>query len=710
MLSPEALELSDGQLLERFVSGRQEAALEALVQRHGPMVWSVCRRVLGNLHDAEDAFQAAFLVLVRKAGSVRPRSLVAAWLHGVARQTALKARTTIAKRHFREKQMDQVPEPRPDGDMRDDMLWLLDQELARLPEKYRSVIVVCELEGKTGKEAARQLGLPEGTVASRLARGRALLGKRLAQRSAGVAGASVAAVLSERVALASVPAAVLSATVRAARLTAAGRAGVGAISAAANVLAEGVLKTMLIKKLKALTAVVLVLCLVAFGAGMWTLHVAGAQNETPGQRADLAPPAPEKPGAAKQLEQPAKAPVAPDDARNSQKPETLDVRHKLFKDEDVAALPETLEGLLMRGHAGYGSNTVTDEGIKHLARCTRLRILAAGGLDLSDRSLETIGKLTELEELSLDSNKITAEGLRHLTHLRKLRRLDLNYNQLDPTAAAALARLPNLEFLGINGCRANDTVCELLSHLTNLKRLDLPERTDITDRGLEHLARLRQLENLRLQDNGAITDAGLAAIARMTRLQQLELRNLSAVTPAGLKVLGKLTEMRKLSIDYVAMDEAGIQALAPLTKLEDLLLWNLSPTSPPLEGLGELKSLRHLRTNAAISSSAIRALARLRNLESITDELTKITDDDLVHLARLPKLHTLILGSDKVTAASLPTLATMTSLRTLYVTANVPISADQWTKLGHESLSQCRIALYRPPYTVFHETKEGSGR
>src|SRR5437868_13514295 len=125
--------MTDGQLLSDYISRRDEAALAALVHRHGPMVWGVCRRVLRNYHDAEDAFQAAFLVFVRKAGSIAARELVANWLYGVAHQTALKARATAAKKNARERQVREMPEPAvADQDLWSDLQPLLDEELSRL--------------------------------------------------------------------------------------------------------------------------------------------------------------------------------------------------------------------------------------------------------------------------------------------------------------------------------------------------------------------------------------------------------------------------------------------------------------------------------------------------------------------------------------------------------------------------------------------------
>src|SRR5262249_55047498 len=154
--------LTDGHLLEAFLSRRDEAALAALVLRHAPMVWGVCRRVLRNDHDAEDAFQATFLVLIRRAASIACRELLANWLYGVAYQTARKARATAARRRTRERQVLEMPEPQvAPQQVRHDLQSLLDQELSRLPDKYRVPLVLCDLEGKPRRETAQQLGCPE---------------------------------------------------------------------------------------------------------------------------------------------------------------------------------------------------------------------------------------------------------------------------------------------------------------------------------------------------------------------------------------------------------------------------------------------------------------------------------------------------------------------------------------------------------------------
>src|SRR5262249_53892979 len=154
-----------------FLAGRDEAAFAALVRRHGPMVFGVCRRVLRHHHDAEDAFQAAFLVLARKAAGVRHESL-GSWLYTVAYHAALEARAVAARRRADERQVEEMPHPEVSPVEVQDWRPLLDRELHRLPQKYQAALVLCDLEGKSRKDAAGELGIPEGTLSSRLATAR----------------------------------------------------------------------------------------------------------------------------------------------------------------------------------------------------------------------------------------------------------------------------------------------------------------------------------------------------------------------------------------------------------------------------------------------------------------------------------------------------------------------------------------------------------
>jgi RNA polymerase sigma factor (sigma-70 family) len=272
--------LTDGQLLGCFIAQRDDAAFAVLVRRHGPMVWGVCRRLL-NQHDAEDAFQATFLVLARKAASIVQRERVANWLYGAAHQTALQARRNIARRRAREKQVMEMPEPAvAEQDLWRDLRPLLDQELSRLPDAYREVIVLSDLEGKTRKEVARQLGLPEGTVGSRLARARTMLAKRLTRQGVTLAGGALGAVLAQQVASAGVPCSVVDSTIKAASLLTAGQvAATGAISLKVATLTEGVLKTMLLTKLKAALGVVMLLGFVATVMTVLVCRTAAEQGD-----------------------------------------------------------------------------------------------------------------------------------------------------------------------------------------------------------------------------------------------------------------------------------------------------------------------------------------------------------------------------------------------------------------------------------------------
>jgi RNA polymerase sigma-70 factor (ECF subfamily) len=293
--------LTDGRLLDLFIDHRDDAAFAAIVRRHGPMVWGVCHRLLDR-HDAEDAFQATFLVLVRKAATVRPRERVGNWLYGVARQTALLASRTAARRRGRERQVVDVPEPAvTDQDRWGDLRPLLDDELTRLPDKYRAVVVLCDLEGRTRTEVARQLGVPEGSVAGWLARARGMLAGRLARRGVSLSAGALAAAISQNVASAGVPTSAVSSTIQAAALVAAGPAAAsGVIPTKVAALTEGVLNAMLVSKLKAVTAVLLVV-LACVGGG-----VVAARPSAAGQP----PPTPDKKGKDEKKAPTAKQPSA----------------------------------------------------------------------------------------------------------------------------------------------------------------------------------------------------------------------------------------------------------------------------------------------------------------------------------------------------------------------------------------------------------------
>jgi RNA polymerase sigma factor (sigma-70 family) len=254
----------DAGLLQRFVALRDETAFAELLGRHGPMVLGACRRVLGDSPDAEDAFQATFLVLVQKAATLRDPATLANWLYGVVVRVARKARTTAERRRARERQAI----PMRQSDDLEAAIWrdlrpVLDEELERLPPKYRTPLVLCYFEGHSHEEAARKLGWTNGTICGRLARARDLLRKRLMRRGLAPSAAALATLLGNEATAATVPAALFDATLKAALGCAAGT-GIAAAQIAA--LTKGALNAMFWSKCKAALLIVVTLGALA-GAG-----------------------------------------------------------------------------------------------------------------------------------------------------------------------------------------------------------------------------------------------------------------------------------------------------------------------------------------------------------------------------------------------------------------------------------------------------------
>lgn len=259
-------EPSDADLLLRFAAERDEAAFEAIVRRHGPMVQGVCRRILGEAHAAEDAFQAVFLVLVRKSASIRRPELVANWLYGVACRIARKARGVARRTVFRERQVRKMAT----GGQLLDFEWaelksVLDEELSQLPEKYRAPLVLCYLRGQTNAQAAAQLGWPIGSISERLARARELLRKRLNKRGLTMSAGMFALLLLQKAGSAGVSPLLVQATAKAALAYAVNAKAATALAPGAVKLAQfavlsalgGYLKTLAIALVVALAIVFL---------------------------------------------------------------------------------------------------------------------------------------------------------------------------------------------------------------------------------------------------------------------------------------------------------------------------------------------------------------------------------------------------------------------------------------------------------------------
>jgi RNA polymerase sigma factor (sigma-70 family) len=272
----ESAGVSDAELLRRFVTGRDEAAFELLLWRHAAMVLHVCRQILRDEGAAEDAFQATFLVLSRKAESISRRESVGGWLHRVAYRIALKARASLRKTRAAVADLDGV-EAVPDAEdpSQRELRRVLCEEINRLPAKYRAPIIACYYESRTHEEAADQLGWPRGTVAGRLSRAREMLRRRLMRRGVALTASALAATMT----VPSAPAALaelVEATIRTTKLFAAN----GPLSPVIAALAEGVLRTMFWTRVKIVMAVLLIAGL--GGAGATFLSAPTSQAEPPG--------------------------------------------------------------------------------------------------------------------------------------------------------------------------------------------------------------------------------------------------------------------------------------------------------------------------------------------------------------------------------------------------------------------------------------------
>jgi RNA polymerase sigma factor (sigma-70 family) len=343
--------LSDEELLARFLDRMDGSAFEAIVSLHGPMVLGICRRMLRDYRDVEDAFQATFLVLVKKAPAIRDRALLSNWLYGVAYRVANRARVQAIQRRAREFGVDQL-DANADGIGSDsaEIGPVLDQELNRLPAKYREPLVLCYLEGRTHDQAAEQLRCPVGTVRSRMARGRDLLKRRLTRRGCspvtGIVGGGVPLAFGPSVE--SVPTALLSSTVRAALGTAAVRAaGAASVTASILTLTQGVLTTMKLGQLTWIAMAMLATGVSASGviAVAFAHSHGGEQVTTAEPRADEVAAAP--------------GPVQVSSARSQSVMEGLDERLKALENKLDALLSRFPTTTSTREPAGTTSTVTT---------------------------------------------------------------------------------------------------------------------------------------------------------------------------------------------------------------------------------------------------------------------------------------------------------------------------------------------------------------
>jgi RNA polymerase sigma factor (sigma-70 family) len=543
--------LPDQELLERFTAGHDEAAFHTLLRRHGPMVLSVCRALLPSEADAEDAFQATFLVFAHKAGSIHQSSSLGSWLHGVAYRTARKAQAEFAKRQKHERRAS-----RREGSLPDDLSWgevqrVVHEELSGLSERYRAALVLCYLQGKTLDEAAVQLGLTKGTLKVRLERGRGLLRVRLVRRGLGPAAVLLASAWPAS-ATAGLPTVVLSSTVEGALRVAAGQAPAGLISPKAAALAEGVLNAMLITKLKTVTAALTMLALVGLSLGGLAYTPAAQQPDA---------------GDGRQL--PALAAVA-------QRPPA--------EQQAIAAL-QAVGGRVILDRAQPGepvvgvyllSRQVTDGDYKHLKEFKSLKTLVLPGI--TDPAMKEIRGLTSLEYLR--ARPEVKAALKDLGELKNLRQLDLE--GFDEPELKNLRGLTNLRALKLSPWRDTPDGLKELGGLKELRSLELafaygtPEEERRVEAGLKELSGLQNLEELNLKTG--LDDAGLGELAKLKGLRVLHLSN-NKVTDAGLAELKSLPNLRRLFLWHTRVTDAGVADLKKA--LPNLEVTKDVPDTPP---------------------------------------------------------------------------------------------------------------------------------
>ncbi len=368
--------LGDGQLLERYLTRGDEAAFEALVNMHGPMVLGLCRRVLRDPRDIEDAFQATFLILVRKASTIRDRRQLASWLYGVAYRVAGRARSSALRRRYREVAVENLEASAAPETA--DILGIgpvLDQELNRLPRKYRAPLILCYLKGHTHHQAAEKLECPVGTVRSRLARGRDMLRRRLTSRghapTAVILGTQAA--MPARLLIEVVPPSLVSATVEAAiRIGASKTIQAGAAGASALALTQGVLNTMKLAQLKLIVAAILATSLSAGGI----FAVSYAANQSPNGALDANGVTLTAPGPQEKPDSP-QAKVAVPSASSSE--------------AQLKALAEKIDELLTRSTAvGAGTTPKADDPFRGRTTSTKQDVDTRNAVDPAHRSIREL--------------------------------------------------------------------------------------------------------------------------------------------------------------------------------------------------------------------------------------------------------------------------------------------------------------------------------
>ncbi len=667
----------DSELLHQYAHDGKTDAFASLVERHGPMVWNVCSRMLKYRPDVEDAFQATFLILVQKAKSIKTPELLGNWLYGVAYHVARRLRLQTYKRDAKilpETNMDEIIQPdTPEG--LGDVLPLLDQALNSLPEKYRIPIVLCDLQGIARRDVAEQLSLPEGTVASRHARGRVMLAEKLRKQGVTIAVGSLAGVLTQGVTSAKLPASVVLTT-----LQTIGQPSQTLNPSRIQELSNGVIQQMGFQKLKVLAFVGVALVITAVGAFSLNGSPEIIGQLTPEKTSPKIEPKPD----------PKKAEPKKEEVKNTLDPDVIkawvdagsipgwmgSLRNGLIEFRDtpegltnpVPAFQFTTKSRfefskLPAPKSAFGLDFTSlpflDRQMKDLIVFENIKHLELRGTLASSEVIKFAEKLPNLESLGLKGKNIREEDSALLTTFKKLRVLDVRDTPLLPKEFNALKKLDSLRVLALGGVKLDKGTWSALKDfkgLTHLVGEEIP--TEILM--WEHIATLKNLVSLEI-------DGG------MKRKFDIEDRIVS------LEEVVKLTELQSLVIRNMAIPLEGGAHLKQCKKLGHFEFTSFYSYSTNLPGYREAIKKRDI-----LAKVILKDLDQIPNLQSLCLNLEVRPYVDTEELRRAPKLEVLDLTStgplvtmEALTQGGFPKLKHLTVSR--YFPSNTEILNDMAT-------------------------------
>jgi RNA polymerase sigma factor (sigma-70 family) len=543
LTAPLGKDATDHELLERFVETHDEAAATAIVKRHGRMVQSVCRRILRNLHDAEDAFQATFLVLSRKAGAIRKRELLPVWLHRVAVNNA-NALVNAGRHKPRHALEQDIMDSRGLGPSEEAMLAesgrVLDDAICRLPEKYREAIVLRYLKGCTNAEAAALLGCPVGTLDWRLAKARELLHQLLSRKLTVSAATFTMLLKSSASASGTLTPALVAATVQA-TLTYPVSAAAG-VSSTAAALAERVMHSMLIAKIRLTVLATLFLASLFVGGGTLLYAMFGGEEA----RRHVVAPGQSNPAAGLAL-------AADADPRKDNPEQAF---------TELQAAKWVLEqGGHIRGRDSVGKELLikTPEDLPTKDFFIHVIGLPNAKVRITDRDIARLSNLMRLEELDIAQSDVTDVGLKYVKEFTSLKKLYLHRcKSITDAGLKELRSLQNLSLLKLEGTKVTGASLKTVGKLMNLEWVSLAE-TKIAG---NHLAHLRSLEKLRYLNLRATRtdDAGLRHLRGFKNLKQLILMD-TPTTDTGLDHLKQCVALKYVDLARTPVTETGAKRL-----------------------------------------------------------------------------------------------------------------------------------------------------